>query len=76
MAGCGVWVTQHQERLWCKAGKIADAVEARNQYGRAWTGGMRWPKNRSAIRAVTLAIKAIRGRDSVAFTERQNAGKR
>lgn len=39
VAGCGLWVARHQDRLRLEAGKIADALEARNQYGRAWTGG-------------------------------------
>jgi len=37
VAGCGLWVHRHQDRLRREAGALADALRAKNRYGVPWT---------------------------------------
>ncbi len=36
IAGCGLWVRRHQERLRHEAGALADALRAKNRYAVPW----------------------------------------
>lgn len=38
VAGCGLWVHRHQDRLRSEATALADALRAKNRYGVPWVG--------------------------------------